>query len=82
MITLSKNEIVDLTNRACALLQNADMSEPSVLAFEESGNTVTPRLLTGSEVNGKCDLFPRDADPSVEIYAHLAALYGNGDNMF
>ena len=73
-LTLSKEEIIDITNRACALLYH-NTDEKAVLALEEHGDTIVPRLLHGNEANGKCDLFPRGTDPSLEIYAHLSTLY-------
>ena len=79
MISLTKQEIVDITNKACSLLHNAD--EDNVLSFEENGNSVKPVLLRAGQAGGKSDLFPRGEDPSMHIYTHLAALYGN-DNSF
>ena len=79
MITLAKKDLVDITNEACKLLHGA--GEKDVLAFEEIGNSVKPVLLQGNQTGGKSDLFPRGEDPSMHVYAHLAALYG-GDDAF
>lgn len=79
---LSNKEIHRITNEACELLQkNANVGH-TVLTFEECGDTIIPRLLVGKEANGKCDLFPRETDPSAEIYAHLGVLYGNPGEIF
>ena len=75
-ISLTKEEITTLTNKACSLLYNAQPDESNVLVFHENGSSLTPELLTGEQCNGKSDLFPRGTDPSDEIYVHLATLYG------
>ena len=75
MIRLTKQELIDITNEACALLWNAPQNEHTVLMFEESGNSLRTRLLQGNEANGKSDLFPRNEDPSTYILAHLASIY-------
>ena len=77
MIRLTKQELVDITNEACELLWNAPKNEHTVLTFEESGNSLRPRLLQGNEANGKSDLFPRNEDPSMHILAHLASIYAD-----
>ena len=78
MIKLTKQELINITNKACALY-NADINENNVLVFEEVGGDVKPVLLIGSKINGKCDLFPRGENPNMHIYAHLSALYGMDD---
>lgn len=81
MIKLNKQELIDLTNKACNLLYRAkDSQEHNVLAFEEhSDGSVTVKLLSGKDADRKCDMFPRGEDPNMHIYAHLAALYDMDD---
>ena len=79
MIKLTRQELIDITNEACRLLYDAGDVD-TVLAFEENGGSVKPVLLTGSQANGKSDLFPRGTDPSDQIYMHLSALYGMDDS--
>ena len=81
MIKLNKQELKDLTDKACGLLYNVkDADEHNVLAFpEHKDGTVTVELLTGNRVDRKSDLFPRGEDPRTHIYDHLARLYGMDD---
>ena len=78
VITLTKDEVRNITDQACKLLYD-NQSEDTVLAFEEQDDTIVPVLLTGSQRNGKTDMFPRKEDPSMHIYAHLKTLYGRFD---
>ena len=81
LIKLNKQELIDLTNKACDILYRAkDSQEHNVLAFEEHSNgSVTVKLLSGKDADRKCDLFPRGEDPNMHIYKHLVSLYGMDD---
>ena len=78
MKRLTRQEITEITNEACELLYNADKDD--ILAFEETENSVKPVLLKGGQTNGKTDLFPRNEDPNMHVYMHLASLYGDDDS--
>ena len=77
MKRLTRQELIDITNEACGLLYNSNESD--VLAFEENGDCLKPTLLQDKQTHGKTDMFPRGEDPSMHIYMHLAALYGDND---
>ena len=77
MIKLTKKELANITNEACGLLYHAGPND--VLAFREEGGSVKPVLLPENQTGGKSDMFPRGEDPSMHVYAHLAALYGDDD---
>ena len=80
-IILNKQELIDLTNKACDILYRVRNSKDhNVLAFEEHSNgSVTAKLLTGKDAESKCDMFPRGENPNMHIYEHLASLYGMDD---
>lgn len=74
MIKLTKQELINITNKARVLLYNADINENNILVFEEVGGDVKPVLLTGSKMNGKCGLFPRGENPNC-IFMRICPYY-------
>ena len=84
MIKLTKQELTDITNKACDLLYNHRNDEKVVLRFEESNGTLIPSILPKDDPNyshAPDSLFLSNdgENPSLKIYMHLATQYGMDD---
>lgn len=77
MIKLTKQEIIDISNKAGDMFCKAE--EGDILSFDEVGNTVVPKILRGDERKYTGDYFSRDENICHQVFIHLAALYGDDE---